>query len=143
MKSLNQCLRHSLLSLALLAGTSVAYAQTPPTIKASAKATADQVLSTAQQSQGEIGYDISGVEWLEGELHANAYKNNIKEDVIIRYGAFLGECIINTYKGEWLPDGLIRLKNNVVVDPVASVRNSIKPSTDYSVMDIFLSVAHF
>lgn len=67
------------------------------------RASAAHVVSVAAQLGAEIGYNESGVRWLD-EFIQNEHENgnpDHREGLVAPLGAFLGECIIHRYGGEW------------------------------------------
>lgn len=68
------------------------------------KQNAQLVISIAEsQLDTRVGFDREGIEWLDGYIqrqHEQGDSANY-EALISTLGSFFGECIINTYGGDW------------------------------------------
>ncbi|MBC6607030.1 hypothetical protein H8B13_09385 [Hymenobacter sp. BT188] len=103
------------------------------------RAAADAVREQLQVN----GFDAAGVqrlsEFIEGQRAQLPEAS--REGVINALGCFLGECIAQTYQGEWAtgPDGTtgIGLRDKLFLNPFYRVGQQLKHSLADSVMTFF------
>lgn len=79
-------------------------------------------------SRREIGFDAAGVQWLDDLLQELHEKQSVHgERLIPTFGAFLGECIIRNFGGEWaIYDGSICVRfDGDAVFPLNKVRKQL------------------
>jgi hypothetical protein len=68
------------------------------------KANAELVRRVALENMNvEVSYDLDGVRWLEGFINKQRSEatDEVKRKLSSTLGAYLGECIRQTYGGDW------------------------------------------
>jgi hypothetical protein len=109
------------------------------------RANAEFVISLAQKHLGQkIGYDQSGVEWLDTyiqELHKDNYQTSGK--LIDCLGSYLGECIVHTFGGQWSDVAGawgVRVDNQNVAFPFSKVAKQLENGAEDSVLSFFTAI---
>ncbi|MES3025686.1 MAG: hypothetical protein V4857_29260 [Pseudomonadota bacterium] len=111
-------------------------------------ANAALVRSVAAEQLGVVvGYDQRGVQWLDRYIngqHAQAAPA-VKEKLVHTLGSFLGECIRQTYGGEWVvePDSpywFIRFADDNAAYPFSKVHKQLQLGADESVLGFFVAI---
>lgn len=62
------------------------------------------LISTLSRDTGvDLGYDLESVEWVDGFIERQRLRNDasLARGLTNVVGAYLGECIIRNYGGEW------------------------------------------
>lgn len=107
------------------------------------RAAADAVRQQLQVNS----FDAAGVQRLSEfiETQRAQLPAASREGVINALGCFLGECIAQTYQGEWAtgPDGTtgIGLRNKLFLNPFYHVEQQLKHGTAKSVKAFFEQIA--
>ncbi|MEO0559803.1 MAG: hypothetical protein AAF170_16660 [Bacteroidota bacterium] len=104
---------------------------------------AELVQSVAHNHLGvEVGFDRAAVEWLDGYVtrqHDHGDPDNVK-GLVSALGSFLGECIVQTYGGEWVEDAHdwgIRFDEQNAVFPYAKVEKHLRHGPEDSLLSFF------
>lgn len=106
------------------------------------------VLTIARTSLDQsIGFDEDGVRWLDGYIQKVRDHGDpeTKSGLIDTLGSFLGECIIQTFGGEWSKDGLgwcVRLDSLNAAYPFAKVAKQLEFGAQDSVLSFFSAVPY-
>ncbi|PWF45993.1 hypothetical protein [Massilia glaciei] len=111
-------------------------------------ANAALVRSVAAEQLGVVvGYDARGVQWLDRYIdgqHAQATPE-VKEKLVHTLGSFLGECIRQTYGGQWVvepesPYWFIRFSDDNAAYPFSKVSKQLRHGADESVLGFFVAI---
>lgn len=110
-------------------------------------ANAELVRKVAAEQLGTvIQYDEAGVRWLDKYIdgqraHASA---DVKAKLPNTLGSFLGECIRQTYGGDWMEDSecgwQIKINNSVSVFPFNKVTKQLANEDGDSVLGLFTAI---
>jgi hypothetical protein len=113
------------------------------------KANAELVRRVALENMNvEVSYDLDGVRWLEGFINKQRSEatDEVKRKLSSTLGAYLGECIRQTYGGDWVQDPergwSVRIEG-INVFPFNKVQKQLAAGEDdgESVMGLFTAVA--
>jgi hypothetical protein len=113
------------------------------------QANAELVRTVAKEQLGvDVGYDEAGVRWLDGYIarqHESA-SNELKNQLVNTLGSFLGECIRQTYGGQWASDPqsgtwCIQFSPGNNAYPFNKVRKQLHEGADDSVLPFFTAIA--
>lgn len=115
------------------------------------RANAEQVIQELRPLSGmDFGYNRESVKWLEGHIEqlrlSDAFSvEATKNQLVDRYGSFLGECLIQCYGGEWVHRygfwGVAVDKYNLQ-RPMAEIRNQMDHGLKHGIGDYFCHVAN-
>ena len=90
----------------------------------------------------DIDFDQSGVEWLDG--YVNRQRENGAADnadgLVSTLGSFYGECIVQTYGGEWHQDAsgwCVRFDEENAAYPFAKLQKQLENGPEDSVLSMF------
>jgi hypothetical protein len=95
----------------------------------------------------EVSYDLDGVRWLDGFIDKQRIEatEEVKRKLSTTLGSYLGECIRQTYGGDWVQDaefGLsVRLKGGLSVFPFNKVQKQLAADEGDSVLGLFTALA--
>jgi hypothetical protein len=110
------------------------------------KANAQLVISTARSNLGkDIGFDEAAVRWLNGYIQRQHEQGNPanRDGLVSTLGSFLGECIAQTYDGEWREvDGMLAVafdERNAVF-PFNKVAKQLENGAEDSVLSFFITI---
>jgi hypothetical protein len=109
-------------------------------------ANAALVVSVAREQLGqEVGYDEAGVRWLDGYIQRQRERLSpeIRARLSDRFGAFLGECIVRSFGGEWAEkDGswCVRFDDRNAAFPFAKVQKQLANGAEDSVLSFFTAI---
>ena len=110
-------------------------------------ANAELVRSVAQEELGtEVGYDEAGVRWLDQyiDLQRVAASTSTKERLPNTLGAYLGECVRQSFGGDWIADKeqgwAMQITDRLTVFPFNKVRKQLANSQGDSVLGLFTSI---
>lgn len=90
----------------------------------------------------DVGFDRDAVEWLDGYItrqHEQGDPNNV-DGLVSTLGSFLGECITQTYNGEWFEDDhgwCVRFDEKNAVYPFSKVRKHLENGPEDSALSLF------
>ena len=107
---------------------------------------ADLVRSIASRELGVIAnYDIEGVRWLDDFINNQhlVASEELKERLVQTLGSFLGECIRNTYGGEWVNESgslEIRFSQGNSAFPFNKVSKQLTNGAEDSVLSMFTAI---
>lgn len=110
------------------------------------KQNAQLVIQIAEsQLNTRIGFDCEGVEWLDGYIQRQHEFGNPEnhEALANTLGSFFGECIINTYGGDWTHTEYgwgIGFDNGNAAFPFAKVAKQLENGANDSVLGMFNSI---
>lgn len=95
-----------------------------------------------EQLDEEVGYDESGVEWLDGYIQRQHEQGDPKNrrGLVSTLGSYLGECIVHSFGGEWAnADGTwcIRFDDRNAAYPFAKVAKHLEDGEGESVLSFF------
>jgi hypothetical protein len=110
------------------------------------KKNAELVVATAEKHlERKVGYDRDGVEWLDGYIqrqHEHGDPDN-REALVSTLGSFLGECIIETYGGDWTHTEYgwsVAFDNGNAAYPFAKAAKQLENGAEDSVLSFFDSI---
>ena len=107
---------------------------------------AELVLATARDDlEQDIGYNEAGVRWLDGYVqrmreHPDA---EMKAALVSTLGAFLGQCLIETYGGMWVQhDGWwgVQFSAGNIAFPLSKVAKQLDNGAEDSVLSFFMVI---
>jgi hypothetical protein len=107
---------------------------------------ADLVRSIASRELGVIAnYNLEGVRWLDGFINNQhlVASEDLKERLVQTLGSFLGECIRNTYGGEWVNESgswEIRFSQGNSAFPFNKVSKQLNNGAEDSVLGMFRAI---
>jgi hypothetical protein len=110
------------------------------------RSNAELVRTVAQESLGvDAGYDEDGVRWLDQYINGQreSATQELKDRLPNTLGAYLGECIRNTYGGEWVQDEMgwgMRINEKLTVYPFSKVRKQLSNPEGDSVLALFMTI---
>ena len=110
------------------------------------RANAEFVIATAEeQLDEEVGYDEYGVQWLDGYIQRQHEHGDpkIREGLVSTLGSYLGECIIQSFGGEWANlDGRwgVRFDARNAAFPFAKVKKHLENGAGDSVLSFFKTI---
>lgn len=110
------------------------------------RANAEFVVVTAEeQLDEEVGYDESGVQWLDGYIQRQHEPGDpkIRRGLVSTLGSYLGECIIQSFGGEWANlDGTwgVRFDDRNAAFPFAKVAKHLENGASDSVLSFFTAI---
>jgi hypothetical protein len=89
-----------------------------------------------------FGFNLVGVKWLAGFIEETCRQGDTGYHAasVLPVGAFLGECIINTFGGDWVKDDggwLVRINSNFVANPFGRVRRHLENGPSDCVLSYF------
>jgi hypothetical protein len=100
-----------------------------------------------EQMKVVVDYDEAGVRWLDRYVEGQrlAASEDTKAKLPNTLGSFLGECIRQTYGGQWIQDPelgwAIRVNNKLTVSPFNKVRKHLANVDGDSVLGLFTSIS--
>lgn len=104
---------------------------------------AELVQSVARdQLKVEVGFDRDAVVWLDGYIarqHEQGDPDNV-DGLVSTLGSFFGECLVQTYGGDWHQDELgwgVRFSDQNVVFPFSKVRKQLENGAGDSTLSFF------
>ncbi|SMB88296.1 hypothetical protein SAMN00120144_1207 [Hymenobacter roseosalivarius DSM 11622] len=109
-----------------------------PSLRAAADAVRQQLQVNA--------FDATGVQRLSDFIEAEraGLPATSREGVISALGCFLGECLVQTYQGEWAtgPDGTtgVGLRNKLFFNPFYRIEQQLTQGTAESVVTFFTRI---
>jgi hypothetical protein len=115
-------------------------------MEAQIRSNAELVRSVAKKSLGvDAGYDEDGVRWLDQYIEGqrDAATEELKDRLPNTLGAYLGECIRNTYGGEWIQDEMgwgLRINEKLTVYPFSKVSKQLSNPEGDSVLALFMTI---
>jgi hypothetical protein len=120
----------------------------PRDMEAKIRANAELVRSVAAEQLGiKVDYDEHGVRWLDRYINTQYAMASIevKDKLVHTLGSFLGECIRETYGGEWTveadsPFWFIRFSEENAAYPYSKVHKQLQLGADESVLGFFLTI---
>lgn len=113
------------------------------------KANAELVRRVALENMNvEVSYDLDGVRWLDGfiDRQRDGATEEVKRKLSSTLGAYLGECIRQTYGGEWVQHPefgwSVRMREGFSVFPFNKVRKqlSVDDGEGESVLGLFTAL---
>ena len=109
------------------------------------RANAEHIISLAHKHLGRnIGYDQSGVEWLDAYIQTLHNDSNPEsEELISVLGSYLGECIIHTFGGHWAEiDGTwgVQFDSRNAAFPFSKVAKQLDHGAEDSVLNFFTAI---
>jgi len=111
------------------------------------RANAELVRRVALENMNvEISYDLDGVRWLNGfiDRQRNEATEEVKRKLSGTLGSYLGECIRQTYGGEWIQDPefgwSVRIKGGFSVFPFNKVQKQLAADDGESVLGLFTAI---
>lgn len=111
------------------------------------QANAELVRNVAREKLGvPVDYDEAGVRWLDEYI--NHQRENAADEVKDRLpntlGAFLGECIRQTFGGSWLNEPTmgwaVKVTDGLIVAPFSKVRKQLASADGESVLGFFQTI---
>jgi hypothetical protein len=110
-------------------------------------ANAELVRDIAHKLTGApVAYDVAGVRWLDAFIDGQrTASDEVKGRLPQTLGSFLGECLRQTYGGQWLFDAesgnwMVRLNQRLSVYPFNKVRKQLAGEDGESVAALFDAV---
>jgi len=110
-------------------------------------ANAELVRSVAQEELDiDASYDEAGVRWLDQyiERQRDAASESTKERLPNTLGAYLGECIRQSFGGEWIEDQeggwAVQITPRLSVFPFNKVRKQLAQAQGDSVLGLYTSI---
>lgn len=94
------------------------------------------------QLKVNVDFDRSAVEWLDGFVtrqHENSDPNNMS-GLVSTLGSFFGECIIQTFGGEWAQceqEWCVQFDDKNAAFPFAKIEKHLKNGREDSVLSMF------
>jgi len=116
------------------------------TLRNQLRKNAELVASVAQQQNGLIAkFDETGVRWLDGFIQTehDRHKPDNHDGLMSTLGAFLGECIMATYGGDWeeMNDTIcVRFDPRNVTFPFVRVLKHLQNGKDEAILPYFLNL---
>lgn len=110
------------------------------------RANAQLVLTVARDHlDTEVGFDEAGVRWLDGYIQRQHEQGNPanREGLVSTLGSYLGECIIQSYRGAWAEvDGswCVRFDERNAAYPFVKVGKQLEYGAEDSVLSFFTSI---
>lgn len=110
------------------------------------RANAELVVSVARkQMDQDVGYDEAGVRWLDGYIQRQHEKGDPAnfDGLVSTLGAYLGECIIQTFGGHWSEvDGwwCVQFDDRNAAYPLAKVQKQLENGSEDSVLSFFTAI---
>jgi hypothetical protein len=112
------------------------------------RSNAELVRSVAREQLGVVvDYDEAGVRWLDGYIdrQREAAEPELKARLASTLGSYLGECIRQTYGGEWLQDPeagwTVKISEKLSVYPFNKVQKQLAEGDGESVLGFFTTIA--
>lgn len=97
----------------------------------------------------ELGYDEKSVEWVDNHIsqlkeqkHCN---REFEEEMTVKIGSYLGECIRENYGGEWIKtnDGwAVEVNNELTAFPFVKTKKRFDNGYEDSIHSFFDAVRH-
>jgi hypothetical protein len=110
------------------------------------RANAELVVGIARDQLGvEVGYDEAGVRWLDRYVQRQHEQGNPanRDGLVNTLGSYLGECIIQSFGGEWAEiDGTwcVRFDVGNAAYPFAKVGKQLENGAADSVLPFFTAI---
>jgi len=111
------------------------------------RANAELVRNVAREQLGmTVDYDEAGVEWLDEyiDIQRESASDDVKERLPNTLGSYLGECIRQTFGGQWLQDPQagwsVKINDKLSVYPFNKVRKQLANGDGDSVLAFFTSI---
>ena len=107
---------------------------------------AELVISVGRDRLGvELAFDHAGVQWVDGYIERlrESFPVEKRPAIIDRLGAFVGECIISTYGGEWVEqDGSwgVQVSPSLWACPFAKIDKQFENGPEDSVESFFTAI---
>jgi len=110
------------------------------------RSNAELVRSVARENLGvDAGYDEAGVRWLD--QYINGQRENATPDVKDRLpntlGSYLGECVRNTFGGDWIQGEMgwgVKINEKLTVYPFNKVTKQLSNAEGDSVLAFFKTI---
>jgi hypothetical protein len=93
-----------------------------------------------------VGYDEAGVRWLDGYIDRQRENGDpqVKERLLNTLGSYLGECVRQTFGGDWVQDPnygwAVKVNEKLSVFPFAKVRKQLNSADGESVLAFFRAI---
>lgn len=111
------------------------------------QANAELVRKVAREQLGvTVGYDETGVRWLDHyiEHQREAAAPDVRERLPNTLGSYLGECVRQTFGGEWVQDPQVgwsvKINDRLSVYPFSKVRKQLASADGESVLGFFTAI---
>lgn len=111
------------------------------------QANAELVRKVAREQLGvTVGYDEAGVRWLDQyiEHQREAAAPDVRERLPNTLGSYLGECVRQTFGGEWVQDPQVgwsvKINDRLSVYPFSKVRKQLASADGESVLGFFTAI---
>lgn len=111
------------------------------------RANAELVRNVARDSLGvAVAYDEAGVRWLDQYIDGlrDTAEDDVKAKLPSRLGSYLGECVRQTFGGEWRNDPengwMVRVNEKLSVYPFNKVRKQLNSADGESVLAFFKAI---
>jgi len=110
------------------------------------RSNAELVRTVARESLGvDARFDEDGVRWLD--QYIDGQRENaapeVKDQLPNTLGAFLGECIRQTFGGQWIQDEMgwaVRLNEKLTLYPFNKVKKQLANPEGDSVLSLFTTI---
>src|SRR5689334_20506286 len=110
-------------------------------------ANAELVRTVVHEQLGiEVGFDQAGVRWLDGYIEGqrDAASASTKERLPGTLGSYLGECIRQSFGGDWVEDQeqgwAVQVTPRLTVYPFNKVRKQLANAQGDSVLGLYTSL---
>jgi len=110
------------------------------------RSNAELVRTVAQKSLGvDAGFDEDGVRWLDQYIDGQreAATEEVKDRLPNTLGAFLGECIRQTFGGQWIQEEMgwaVKINEKLTLYPFNKVRKQLSNPEGDSVLSLFTTI---
>lgn len=112
------------------------------------RSNAELVRSVAREQLGiAVEYDEAGVRWLDGYINRQreAAATEVKARLVSTLGSYLGECIRQTYGGDWMQDPeagwAVQINEKLSVYPFNKVQKQLADGDGESVLSFFTTIS--
>lgn len=112
------------------------------------KANAELVRTIAREKMSlSINYDEDGVRWLDGYIdrQRDSADDDTKRGLVNTLGSYLGECVRQTYGGEWIQNPElgwgVRINEKLTAFPFNKVQKQLANADGDSVLGFFTAIA--
>ncbi len=111
------------------------------------QANAELVRNVArEQLDVDVDYDEAGVEWLDEyiDVQRESASAEVRERLPNMLGSYLGECVRQTYGGQWVQDPeagwSVKINDKLSVYPFNKVRKQLASEDGESVLAFFTAI---
>ena len=111
------------------------------------RSNAELVRKVARESLGvDVAYDEAGVRWLDQYINSQreSAAPDVKERLPSTLGSYLGECVRQSFGGEWVQDPeagwAVRVNDKLTVYPFNKVRKQLSNAEGDSVSSFFATI---